>query len=112
MNAVQHRSAPFYFPLRFMLQTMCNNPGGFDMSALDHAGLNGVDPLGAVTFVENHDTDLHSPIVRNKILAYAYVLTAEGYPCVFYRDYSGDKNCFHLKPAIDRLIWIHEHLAA
>ncbi|MBZ5594814.1 MAG: hypothetical protein LAP39_21425 [Acidobacteriia bacterium] len=112
MNAVQHRSGAFDFPLRFMLQTMCNNPGAFNMSALDHAGLSGVDPLGAVTFVENHDTDLHSPIVRNKALAYAYILTAEGYPCVFYRDYSKDAHCFGLKPEIDRLIWIHEHLAS
>ena len=31
--------------------------GHFDMSLLDHAGLAGVDPLHAVTFVENHDTD-------------------------------------------------------
>jgi alpha-amylase len=84
------------------------------MSSLDHAGLAGVDPLGAVTFVENHDTDrggVGGPIVQNKMLAYAYILTTEGYPCVFYRDYSTDKNCFGLKPSIDRLIWIHEHLA-
>src|SRR5262245_40357401 len=111
-NAMQHRSSAFDFPLRFMLQAMCNNPGSFDMSALDHAGLSGGDPLGAVTFVENHHPDLHSPIVQNKLLAYAYILTAEGYPCVFYRDYSADRHCFGLKSAIDRLIWIHEHLAA
>jgi alpha-amylase len=111
MNATQHRSAALDFPLRFMLANMCNNPGGFDMSSLDHAGLSGVDPLGSVTFVENHDTDQGSPIVRNKMLAYAYVLTAEGYPSVFYRDYSTDKNCFGLKPEIDPLIWVHEHLA-
>ena len=112
MNAMQHRAGAFDFPLRFMLQAMCNNPGSFDMSSLDHAGLSGADPLGSVTFVENHDTDRNSPIVRNKMLAYAYILTAEGYPCVFYRDYSTDTNCFSLKPSIDRLIWIHEHLAA
>jgi alpha-amylase len=111
MNASQHRSAAFDFPLRFMLQNMCNNPGGFDMSSLDHAGLSGADPLGSVTFVENHDTDQSSPIVRNKMLAYAHILTSEGYPCVFYRDYSTDKNCFGLKPQIDPLIWVHEHLA-
>lgn len=111
MNATQHRSAAFDFPLRFMLQTMCNNPGGFDMSSLDHAGLSGADPAGSVTFVENHDTDQSSPIVRGKMLAYAYILTAEGYPCVYYRDYSTDKNCFGLKPEIDALIWAHEHLA-
>ena len=45
-------------------------------------------PLQAVTFVENHDTDTRpelQPVIANKMLAYAYILTAEGYPCVFYR---------------------------
>lgn len=113
-NAVQHRSSSFDFPLHFALKQMCNDPGSFDMASLDHAGLAGVDPLGAVTFVENHDTDrggVGGPVVRNKMLAYAYILTSEGYPCVFYRDYSKDKNCFGLKDSIDRLIWIHERLA-
>jgi len=113
-NAVQHRSTSFDFPLHFMLKDMCNNPESFDMASLDHAGLMGSDPLGAVTFVENHDTDrggVGGPIVRNKLLAYAYILTSEGYPCIFYRDYSTDKHCFALKDSIDRLIWIHEHLA-
>jgi alpha-amylase len=50
-------------------------------------------------------------VVQNKLLAYAYILTSEGYPCVFYRDYSTDKNCFGLKPEIDSLIHIHETLA-
>jgi alpha-amylase len=110
-NAMQHRSSAFDFPLRFMLQAMCNNPNNFDMASLDHAGLSGMDPLGGVTFVENHDTDQNSPIVRNKMLAYAYILTAEGYPCIFYRDYSTDQNCFGLKTSIDPLMWVHEHLA-
>jgi alpha-amylase len=114
-NAVQHRSAAFDFPLHFVLKDMCNNSSTFDMASLDHAGLAGGDPGGAVTFVENHDTDrggVGGPIVRNKLLAYAYILTSEGYPCVFYRDYSTDKNCFGLKPEIDSLIWLHEHLAS
>jgi alpha-amylase len=113
-NAVQHRSAAFDFPLHFALKGMCNNPDTFNMASLDHAGLVGIDPQGAVTFVENHDTDrggVGGPIVRNKMLAYAYILTSEGYPCVFYRDYSTDKNCFGLKNQIDPLIRIHEQLA-
>jgi alpha-amylase len=113
-NAVQHRSAAIDFPLHFVLKNMCNDPGSFDMSTLDHAGLAGLDPLGAVTFVENHDTDrggIGGPIVRNKILAYAYILTSEGYPAVFYRDYSTDPSCFGLKAQIDPLIRIHEQLA-
>src|SRR6266481_6296752 len=114
-NAVQHRSTAFDFPLHFALKNMCNSPDGFDMSSLDHAGLAGVDPQGAVTFDENHDTDrggVGGPIVRNKMLGYAYILTSEGYPCVYYRDYSTDADCYGLKPQIDNLIWIHEKLAA
>ena len=93
---------------------MCNNPGRFNMASLDHAGLVGSNPLQAVTFVENHDTDLHpelSTIVINKVLAYALILTSEGYPCVYYRDYSTDPGCYGLKPHIDNLIWIHEKIA-
>lgn len=113
-NAMEHRASSFDFPLHFLLKTMCNGPSNMDMGSLDHAGLAGVDPLGAVTFVENHDSDrggIGGPIVRNKMLAYAYILTSEGYPCVFYRDYSTDKDCFGLKKDIDQLIWIREHLA-
>jgi alpha-amylase len=115
INGTGSRAAGFDFSLRFTLARMCNQGGGFDMGgALDHAGLTGLDPLQSVTFVENHDTDTRpdlSPIVVNKMLAYAYILTAEGYPTVYYRDYSTDRNCYGLKPFIDNLIWIHEKLA-
>jgi galactose oxidase len=108
------RSNAFDFPLKFMLTSMCNNPGRFNMADLDHAGLVGMSPLNAVTFVENHDTDLNGGqrIVANKMMAYAYILTSEGYPSVFYKDYSTDPGCFGLKPHIDNLIWIHEVLAS
>jgi len=113
-KGMQGRPSAFDFPLKFVLNAMCNNPGRFNMADLDHVGLIGISPLNAVTFVENHDTDLNSSqnIVINKLLGYAYILTSEGYPCVYYRDYSTDKDCFGLKPQIDNLIWIHEKLAA
>jgi galactose oxidase len=111
-HGMRGRASAFDFPLRFILAAMCNNPGRFNMADLDHAGLAGISPLNAVTFVENHDTDLKEPVVTNKILAYAYILTSEGYPCVYYRDYSKDSNCYGLKQLIDNLIWIHEKLAA
>jgi len=47
------------------------------------SGLVGRDPAHAVTFVENHDTDLNFPARFNKILGYAYILTSEGYPMVY-----------------------------
>ncbi|MGA7265939.1 MAG: galactose oxidase-like domain-containing protein, partial [Stellaceae bacterium] len=110
-HGMRGRASAFDFPLRFILAAMCNNPGRFNMADLDHAGLAGISPLNAVTFVENHDTDLNEPVAINKLLGYAYILTSEGYPSVYYRDYSTDKNCFGLKQAIDNLIWIHEKLA-
>ncbi len=110
---MQGRASALDFPLRFVLAAMCSNAGRFNMADLDHTGLIGISPFNAVTFVENHDTDLgNGRIVVNKILGYAYILTSEGYPCVYYRDYSTDKDCYGLKPQIDNLIWIHEKLAA
>ena len=108
------RSSAFDFPLKFVLNSMCNNPGRFNMADLDHVGLAGISPMNAVTFVENHDTDLSSAqkIVTNKILGYAYILTSEGYPCVYYRDYDTGPDGYKLQPKIDNLIWIHEKLAA
>jgi alpha-amylase len=107
------RPSAFDYPLKFMLTSMCNNPGRFNMADLDHAGFVGISPLNAVTLVENDHTDLMDgqSIVSNKMMAYAYILTSEGYPCVYYRDYSTDPNCYGLRPHIDNLIWIHEKLA-
>jgi hypothetical protein len=72
---MQRRASSFDFPLHFALKEMCNNPDGFNVFAQFSI----------------------SVTVRNKLLAYAYILTSDGYPCVFYRDYSKDKNCFALK---------------
>ena len=61
------------------------------------------DPAKAVTFVSNHDTD----IIWDKMHAYAYIMTHEGYPTIFYRDYEEwlDKN------KLNNLIWIHRNKA-
>jgi len=113
-NYMKGTMSGFDFPLRAQLATMCNSPSSFDMSSLDHAGIQGVDPFHAVTFVENHDTDQSDPIVQNKLLGYAYILTSEGYPCVFYRDWSLDPGCYGsgMQSQINNLIWIHEKLAS
>jgi len=110
-SGMNGRSSTFDFTVRFALQAMCNSRGNWDMAQLDHAGFAGRDPLHAVTFLENHDTDLNSPVVFNKILGYAYLLTSEGYPCVYYKDYSTDPGCYKLQPLLDPLVWIHENLA-
>jgi alpha-amylase len=103
----------FDFTLHWTIQAMCNNSSRWFMGQLQGAGYIAVDPMNAVTFVDNPDTDLSDgeSVVWNKLLGYAFILTAEGYPSVYYKDYSPDPGCYGLKPAIDNLIWIHENLA-
>jgi alpha-amylase len=70
-------------------------------------------PAQAVTFVENHDVVRDTPIINDKLLAYAIILTHEGYPCVFWQDYF---NWNLAQPenqnGIEALIKVHEQNAA
>jgi len=77
----------FDFPLRWRLQGLCDQYG-FSLRNLPAPGVLLSDrPAQAVTFVENHDVARSSPIINDKLLAYAFILTHEGYPCVFWQDY-------------------------
>src|ERR1700741_5219617 len=69
-HGMRGRASAFDFPLRFILAAMSNNPGRLNMADLDHTGLAGIAPANAVTFLENPDTDLGEPVVRNKLLGY------------------------------------------
>jgi alpha-amylase len=112
-RAMGGRSAVFDFATHFGLQRMCDD-AGFDMRQLDGLGYTALDPLYSATFVDNPDTDL-SPgeqIISNKLLAYAFILTTEGYPFVYHKDYSTEPGGYGLKPWIDNLVWIHENLAS
>jgi alpha-amylase len=84
---------------------------------LNGAGYVARDPFLSCTFVENPDTDISAgeAIITSKLLAYAFLLSIEGYPFVFGKDYFPEtvwKGAYGLKPWIDNLIWIHEVLAA
>jgi alpha-amylase len=110
-----HRVGAFDFPLRYRLKGLCDNYG-FSLRTLLDSGVVVRDrPMDAVTFVDNHDFrggDGGDEIVNDKILAYAYTLTHEGYPCVFWKDYfkyglakAGTKN------GIEALVGAHESFA-
>jgi alpha-amylase len=107
MHEMQGRVSAFDFPLWGSLKDMTNSGGFYDLRQLISAGLNSRQPNHAVTFVENHDTDRGFPTKYNKHLAYAFILTTEGYPSVFWKDYFQ----YGLKQIIDPLIWIHEKFA-
>jgi alpha-amylase len=102
------------FTLHWALQSACN---GGNVRALDGAGYTSWNPFLSCTFVDNPDTDT-SPgqqIISNKLLAYAFMLTIEGYPFIYGKDYFGSEvwpGAYGLKHWLDNLIWIHERLAS
>jgi alpha-amylase len=79
----------FDFPLHYRLKGLCDTYG-FSLTNLAQSGVIAIEePSNAVTFVDNHDTarDPSNAIINDKMMAYAFILTHEGYPCVFWLDY-------------------------
>ena len=103
----------FDFPLRWRLGDLCDKYG-FSLRTLAERGVLLWDRPGqAVTFVENHDVVRDHPIINDKLLAYAFILTHEGYPCVFWQDYyNWDLAQPDNSNGIDALIKAHEQYAA
>ncbi len=114
----------FDFPLKYELNSMCNSDGNYDMRSLNNAGMirdlyNSVSGLRVVTFLDNHDTgkEHNNWIGKDWQLGYAYTLTHEGRPCVFYSHYFGvEQESYHdhsikiqapesLREDIDKLIF-------
>jgi alpha-amylase len=85
----------FDFALRNRLREASRASGAYDMRRLLDATLMKDQPVLAVTFVENHDTQPgregdHAVLRWFKPLAYTFILTrGQGYPCVFYGDFCG-----------------------
>jgi alpha-amylase len=103
----------FDFPLRYRLRSLCDQYG-FDLRILCENGTLITDgySMQAVTFVENHDLARTDPVVNDKMLAYSFILTHEGYPCIFWQDYfnyglamNGTAN------GIEALVRLHERYA-
>ncbi len=83
-------AAAFDFPAFYTMAQVFNH--GADIGQLvDPAKVFAAkNPAQAVTFVANHDTDKDAhveSIVDNTMLAYAFILTYQGYPCIFWKDY-------------------------
>lgn len=103
----------FDFPLRETLKRLCDE-WRFPLRELRTAEtLLRIDPTTTVTFVENHDLrDPGRPIVHDKLLAYAFILTHEGYPCVFWKDYFREGLAMPGTPhGIEALVGVHERHA-
>ncbi len=85
-----------------------------DLTALGEEGnmLRKIYPDKAVTFTANHDTEKDENVnnsisYSNKLLAYSYMLTHDGYPTIFYLDYENES----FKDNIKNLILINRTIA-
>jgi alpha-amylase len=104
----------FDFPLHYRLKDLCDTYG-FSLRTLAEPGtLVQSTPAQAVSFVDNHDTirDAGNAVIHDKLMAYSFILTHEGYPSVFWMDWynyglakSGTPN------GIEALVRAHEQLA-
>ena len=99
------------FSFHWALQAVCDRGASF--RTLEDAGLSAIDPAHAVTFVDTGDTDNNDGenIKFNKLWAYVLILTTEGTPMVYARDYLAEPNCYGLKPEIDTMVWINRAFA-
>jgi alpha-amylase len=116
VNTVGNSSA-FDFALYYTMQAFCNDTtGGGNIAnilnpSLSYAAMN---PTKAVTFCANHDTD---QIITDKMIAYAIILTYQGYPCIFWHDYfeyglaTGGGSGSGWGNGINQLLWCREDLA-
>lgn len=108
----------FDFALYYTLKDICNNGsgGGYMPNVFDWSkSFAAKSPMQAVTFVGNHDTD---EIYRDKMMAYAFILTFQGYPCIYYKDYydyglasGGGASPTGWGNGIKQLVWCREKLA-
>jgi alpha-amylase len=109
------RCAAFDFPTRFLLYQACTSNDYACLRSVSAgrvvpAGLLGYWPSHAVTFVDNHDTEhrreeehlrsndgIHHFPDMTVAMAYAYVLTHPGVPCIYWphyfdwNDYTGQR---------------------
>ena len=102
----------FDFPLRDKLKNLCDTYGYSLLNMITGETVSDERPSSAVTFVENHDIYRANPIINDKMLAYAWILTHEGYPCIFWYDYFElDLAKENAHNGIAALVHVHEKYA-
>jgi alpha-amylase len=107
-----NEASAFDFPLHYRLKDLCDKYA-YSLKELRKPEALYIEyPRHAVTFVDDHDTAHENPIINDKILGYAFILTHEGYPCVFWQDYFNYQLAKAGSPnGIDALIALHEKYA-
>lgn len=98
LHVTEGRTRLFDVPLHYRLCEAGKKGREFDLRTIFDGTLVQSDPLMAVTFVDNHDTQPGQALestVDDWFKQHAYALTLlrkDGYPVVFYRDHFGGDN--------------------
>lgn len=95
LEAIKSEASLFDVPLHYNFYDCSKAHGSYDLRRILDGTLVKENPVKAVTFVDNHDTQPGQSLESYvepwfKPMAYAMILLRnEGYPCVFYGDYKG-----------------------
>ncbi len=95
LGEINSEASLFDVPLHYNFYHCAEAHGAYDLRRIFDGSLVSRNPMKAVTFVDNHDTQPGQALEAFveewfKPLAYSLILLRrEGYPCVFYGDYYG-----------------------
>ncbi|KAA1467518.1 glycoside hydrolase family 13 protein [Dentipellis sp. KUC8613] len=101
VQAFQGQVSFFDVPLHDNLHQASKRGPDYDLRNILHATLLKSSPGDAVTFVDNHESQIGQSLeswvdVNFKLQAYALILLrGEGHPCVFYGDLYPNRECYH-----------------
>lgn len=116
---VDYSMSLFDVPLHFHFCDASRSQGKYDMRTIFDGTLAQMHPQNAVTFVDNHDTQIGQSLQSwiedwFKPIAYALILLREaGYPCIFYGDYYGLKGYEYkgIAQDLERLLYLRKQWA-
>ena len=114
ISATEGTLSVFDVPLHYRFFSASNSGSNYDMRTILDRTMMKEQPFLAVTFVDNHDTQPGEKLESwvepwFKPLAYAIVLLRkEGYPCIFYGDYYGDR--YTRDDGLDAVMYSHQFL--
>ena len=119
LKEVDYSMKLFDVPLHYNLFNASNSSGNYDMRTILDNTLVKENPEYAVTFVDNHDTQIGQSLnswIQDwfKPLAYALILLRkDGIPCIFYGDYYGIEhdNISPKKKILENMIKVRKHFS-
>ncbi|EIW84269.1 glycoside hydrolase family 13 protein [Coniophora puteana RWD-64-598 SS2] len=100
VRAFRGQTTFFDVPLHFKFHQACEQGQAFDLRTIFNDTLVYCRPGDAVTFVDNHDTQIGQSLeswvdASFKVHAYALILLRpHGHPCAFYGDIYPNKECY------------------